>query len=77
MVSYIYTNVLVNAIVRVPHAWSGDSQDQKTFLETSADKQTRIYIFIDFVTTKCKHKSGASNYCLTNTDNNNSWPLRI
>ena len=40
---YIYTNLSVNAIVRLPHPWSGDSQGQETFLAPSADKQTRNY----------------------------------
>ena len=39
----IYTNLPVNAIVRPPHPWSGDSQGQETFLAPSADKQTRSY----------------------------------
>ena len=34
-------NLPVNAIVRLPHPWSRDSQGQKTFLAPSADKQTR------------------------------------
>ena len=29
---YIYTNLPVNAIVRLPHPQSGDSQGQETFL---------------------------------------------
>ena len=29
---YIYANLLVNAIVRLPHPQSGDSQGQETFL---------------------------------------------
>ena len=37
------TNLPVNAIVRLPHPWSGDSQGQQTFLALSADKQTRNY----------------------------------
>ena len=41
---YIYANLPVNAIVRLPHSQSGDSQGQETFLAPSADKQTRIYI---------------------------------
>ena len=40
---YIYTNLPVNAIVRLPHPRSGDSQGQETFLALSADKQTRNY----------------------------------
>ena len=40
---YIYTNLPVNAIVRLPHPQSGDSQGQETFLAPSADKQTRNY----------------------------------
>ena len=28
---YIHTNLPVNAIVRPPHPWSGDSQGQETF----------------------------------------------
>ena len=35
--------MLVNAIVRLPHPRSGDSQAQETFLAPSADKQTRNY----------------------------------
>ena len=37
---YIYANLPVNAIVRLPRPWSGDSQDQETFLAPSADKKT-------------------------------------
>ena len=33
----------VNAIVRLPHPRSGDSQCQETFLTPSADNQTRDY----------------------------------
>ena len=33
----------MNAIVRLPHPRSGDSQGQETFLAPSADKQTRNY----------------------------------
>ena len=40
---YIYTNLPVNVIVRLPHPPSGDSQAQETFLAPSADKQTRNY----------------------------------
>ena len=40
---YIYTDLPVNAIVRLPHPRSGDSQGQETFLAPSADKQTRNY----------------------------------
>ena len=43
MMSHIYTNLPVNAIVRQHHPRSGDSQGQETFLEPSADKQTRKY----------------------------------
>ena len=39
--TYIHTNLPVNAIVRLPHPRSGDSQDQETFLAPSVDKQTR------------------------------------
>ena len=39
----MYTNLPVNAIVRLPHPQSGDSQDQETFLAPFADKQTRNY----------------------------------
>ena len=34
---------MLNAIVRLPHPQSGDSQGQETFLAPSADKQTRSY----------------------------------
>ena len=43
MVSFIYTNLPVNAIVRLPHLQSRDSQDQKTFLAPSTDKQSLNY----------------------------------
>ena len=43
MVSNIYTNLPVNAIVTLPYPRSGDSQRQETFLAPSADKQTRNY----------------------------------
>ena len=43
MYIHIYANLPVNVIVRLPHLWSGDSQGQKTFLASSADKQTRNY----------------------------------
>ena len=33
----------MNAIVRLPHPRSGDTQGQETFLALSADKQTRNY----------------------------------
>ena len=39
----IYTNLPVNAIVRIPHTRRGDSQCQKMFLAPFADKQTRNY----------------------------------
>ena len=39
----IYTNLPVNAIVRLPHPRSRDSQGQETFLAPSADKQNRNY----------------------------------
>ena len=35
---HIHTNSPVNAKVRPPHAWSGDSQGQETLLAPSADK---------------------------------------
>ena len=40
---YLYTNLPLNAIVRLPHPWIGCSQGQETFLAPSADKQTRNY----------------------------------
>ena len=39
----IYTNIPVDAIARIPHPRSGDSQGQETFLAPSADMQTRHY----------------------------------
>ena len=39
----IYTNISVNAIVRLPHPQSRDRQAQKTFLAPSAEKQTNNY----------------------------------
>ena len=43
MVSYVYTSLPANAIVRLPHPPSGDSQGQERFLAPSAEKQTRNY----------------------------------
>ena len=43
MYMYIYTNLPVNAVVRLPHPRSGNSQSQDTFLAPSADKQTHNY----------------------------------
>ena len=44
MYIYIYiTNLPVNAIVRLSHPQSRDSQGQEMFLAHSADKQTRNY----------------------------------
>ena len=43
MLSHIYTNLPVNAIVGLPHPRSRDSQGQETFLAPSGDKQTRNY----------------------------------
>ena len=40
---YIYTNLPVDVIVRLPHLRSGDSQGQETFLAPTADTQTRNY----------------------------------
>ena len=40
---YIHTNLPVSTIVRLPHPRSEDSQGQETFLEPSADTQTRNY----------------------------------
>ena len=45
---YVYictqiTNLPVNAIVRLPHPWGGDGQDQETCLAPSADNQTCNY----------------------------------
>ena len=35
---YVYTNLPVNAIVRLAHPCSRDSQGKETFLAPSADK---------------------------------------
>ena len=43
LVANIYSNLPVNATVRLPHPWSGDSQGQERFLASSADKQTCNY----------------------------------
>ena len=40
---YVYTNLPVSDIVRLPHLRSGDGQGQETFLAPSADKQTHNY----------------------------------
>ena len=39
----IPTNLPVDVIVRLPHPWSGDSEDHETFLAPSAEKLTRNY----------------------------------
>ena len=39
----IYTNFLVDDIVRLPHPWTGKSQGRETFLLPSVDKKTRNY----------------------------------
>ena len=39
----IYTNLPMEVTFRLPHRWSGEIQGQKTFVATSADKQTRNY----------------------------------
>ena len=44
-----YTNLLVNAIVRLTHPRNGDSQDQESFLAPPADNQTHNY------DTECSH----------------------
>ena len=36
---YIHTNLPVDAIIRIPHHRSGDSQGQETFLAPSANDQ--------------------------------------
>ena len=61
MYIYIYTNLPVNAIVRLPHPCSGDSQGQETFLTPSADKQTHNYIYnfaLNVIVTPSHHRSG-------------------
>ena len=40
---YICTNLPADAIVRLPHPRSGDSQGQETLLLPSGDKRTRNY----------------------------------
>ena len=40
----IYTNLPVNAIVRLPNLQSGDIQDLETFLAPSADNRTNNYV---------------------------------
>ena len=42
-ITYIYTNLRVSAVVRLPHPRSRDSQGQEIFLAPSADKQTGNY----------------------------------
>ena len=41
MVSHIDTNLLVHAIIRLPHPCSGHSQGQETFLAPYLYNQTR------------------------------------
>ena len=40
---YEHTNIPVNAIARLPHLHSRDTQGQETFLAPSADNQTHNY----------------------------------
>ena len=40
---YIYKNLPLDVIVRLPHRRNGDSQGQETVLAPPADKQTRNY----------------------------------
>ena len=72
----IYTNLPVNAIVRLPHPPSGDSQGQETFLAASADKQTcnydiyrYIYIFIYILLVSQKFE-----FLRKSSDSQISWP---
>ena len=45
----IYANLPINAVARLPHLGSGDSQGQRTFLASPADKQNKmLYIYIFF-----------------------------
>ena len=46
---YIYTNVTLNVIVRLPHPRNGYRQGQERFLAPSADNQTHNY------DTKCSY----------------------
>ena len=46
MYIYLFTNLPVNTIVRLPHPRSGSSQGQETFLAPSIDKRIYIYIFV-------------------------------
>ena len=41
--TYIFTNLSVNAIVRLFHPWRGDSTGQETFLTPSVEKETWDY----------------------------------
>ena len=43
---YVYTNLPVNAIVRLPYPRSGDSQGQETFLAPSISISITISISI-------------------------------
>ena len=40
---FIYANLPLNAITRLPHPRSGDSQDEETLLAPTAGKQTYNY----------------------------------
>ena len=40
---YLYLNLQRNAVAKLFHPWSRDSQGQETFLAPSADKQIRNY----------------------------------
>ena len=39
----VNTNLPVNAIVRLPHPWSGNSVGQETFLAVTGENETLTY----------------------------------
>ena len=47
----IYTNLLVNAIARLPHPQNGDSQGQETFLAVSTEivGNSHLAVFITVI----------------------------
>ena len=61
----VYTNVPVNAIVKLYHSWSGDRQDQQTFLTPSSNKLIRNY-----------HKNFSNHHSFISTQRSKELSLR-
>ena len=60
MTGHIYATLPRNAKVRIPDPWSGDSQDQETFLAPSAKPATLIQSAQTTITLNCDKAMGLS-----------------